>query len=80
MTARTARVTVTLECEYTADIEVDEDEYLEWLEGGEDTPDAVLEFFRAGDELEVIADVSASSSGRIGEVQDSSISDARWRP
>ena len=55
MNTRQFRVTVTVEHECTADIEIDEDEYLEWLGESEDTEDMRLELLRAGDELEVIA-------------------------
>ena len=72
MSTRTFRVTVTVEHECTADIAIDEDEYLEWLEGAEDNEDMRLEFLRAGDELEVIADVCNNSDG-LGEVNHSAI-------
>jgi len=63
---RTFHVTVTVEHECTADIEIDEAEYLEWLEGAEDTEESRIEFLRAGDELEVIADVYIKSDGLGG--------------
>lgn len=72
MNTRTFRVTVTVEHECTADIEIDEDEYLEWLEGSEDNEDMRLEFLRAGDELDVIAEVCSKSEG-LGEVNASAI-------
>ena len=75
MGSRTAQVTVTVEYEYVSDIEIDEDEYREWLDEDEDTPDAILEFLRSGDELEVIADVA---DGLTGDVTVSGISEARW--
>jgi hypothetical protein len=67
MKTRTFRVTVTVEFERTADIEIDEAEYLEWLEGDEDTAESRLDFLKAGDELDVVAEVSGCGPGEVSD-------------
>lgn len=65
MRTMTFHVTVTVEHEYTNAISVDEDEYREWLGNDEDTKESRLKFLQAGDELEVIADVSNYTDGEV---------------
>ncbi|MCB8909022.1 hypothetical protein L612_007700000010 [Rhodococcus rhodochrous J38] len=72
MNTRTFRVTVTVEQEYTADIEIDEAEYHEWRGVFEDNEETRLEFLQAGDELEVINEV-CSRSDAVVEVAESAI-------
>lgn len=67
MNTRAFRVTVTVEFERTRDIEIDQDEYLEWLEGDEDTPERRLEFLVAGDELEVVTQVAECGPGEVSD-------------
>lgn len=58
MSARKVNVTVVRSVEHTAEMEIDEAEYLEWLDGDDDTPDAVREFLEAGSDIDdIIHDV-----------------------
>lgn len=58
MSARKVNVTVVRSVEHTAEVAIDEDEFLEWLDGDEDTPEAVREFLEAGSDVDdIIHDV-----------------------
>lgn len=54
MSTRTVIVTVVRSVEHTSDFDIDETEYLAWLDGDTDTPDAVREFLEAGSDLDDI--------------------------
>ncbi|NCL74226.1 hypothetical protein [Rhodococcus sp. YH1] len=58
MSARKVNVTVVRSVEHTAEVAIDEAEYLGWLDGDEDTPEALREFLEAGSDVDdIIRDV-----------------------
>ncbi|WP_343466502.1 hypothetical protein AAI421_18370 [Rhodococcus aetherivorans] len=58
MSARKVNVTVVRSVEHTAEVAIDDAEYLEWLDGDDDTPEALREFLEAGTDIDdIIHDV-----------------------
>ncbi|AUM16490.1 MULTISPECIES: hypothetical protein [Rhodococcus] len=60
---RRVLVTVTETREYIAPVDIDDTEYLTWLDGDDDTPAAIREFLEAGSDLDdVIDDITSSAT------------------